>query len=377
MPPSPAPFRPKSVLRNTSGQPTAFTLVELLVVIAIIGILVALLLPAVQAAREAARRTQCTNQLRQIGLAVQNYHDLVGHFPNGRTGTDEFSLAWTYTILPQLGEQAVHDAHNPDFPVHAEENAGAMRVGISVYVCPSRGTAEPTADFTNNGQGAGANGEPRGVAVRGDYAANAGLEEDMGMEENDYEEGQAQGGDNDSDEIDFVTWHPDLSLVGPIFSNSKVPARRVTDGLSQTLLVGERHIPRLEGDWDEAQRSTAIADTCFLSGDNLRVVMRGSEDGMATTWDDFPVSPDTRPWRQSGTKSFGGGNHPGVTNFVFLDGHCESIINSRTGYAEINPSDVGDVPNPRNPGDQEVLNRWGWFMAMSTVAGNEVIGGDG
>lgn len=371
MKPSPL-ARPKVVCRQ------AFTLVELLVVIAIIGILVALLLPAVQAAREAARRTECTNNLRQIGLAVQNYHDLVGHFPNGRTATDEFSLAWTYTILPQLGEQAIHDAHDPNFPVHAEENAGAMRVGIKTYVCPSRRTADPTADFANNGAGPGANGEPLGVAVRGDYAANAGLEEDMGMESNDYEEGQSEdGGDNNSEGIDFVDWHPDLSLVGPIFSNSSVPARRVTDGLSQTLLVGERHIPRLEGEWSEAERSNVTADTCFLSGDNLRVVMRGTEDGMALTADDFPVSPDQRPWQRSGTKSFGGGNHPGVTMFVFLDGHTEAIDGSRTGFADINPSDVNDVPNPRREGDRAILDRWGWFMAMSTVAGNEVVNDGG
>jgi len=348
---------------------SAFTLVELLVVIAIIGILIALLLPAVQAAREAARRTQCNNQLKQIGLAIQNYHDLVGHFPNGRTRTDEFSLAWTYAILPQLGEQAIHDAYNADFPVHAEENAAAMRVGISSYVCPSRRPPGADRDFDNGGQGGGANGEPRGVAVRGDYAANAGLEEDMGMEQNDFEEGQ----ENEDQEIDFVSWHPDLSLVGPIFSNSRVPARRVTDGLSKTFVVGERHIPRLEGNWPDEQRHAAAADTCFLSGDNLRVVLRGTEDGMGVAPDDFPVSPDIPHWRRSGTKSFGGGNHPGVTMFVFLDGHTEALVGSRTGFADVNPSDVGDVPNPRNPDDRAVLEQWGWFMAMSTVAGAEVV----
>ncbi|MEM8866562.1 MAG: DUF1559 domain-containing protein, partial [Planctomycetota bacterium] len=158
-----------------------------------------------------------------------------------------------------------------------------------------------------------------------------------------------------------------------IFSNSRVPARRVTDGLSKTFVVGERHIPQLEGDWPEAERHAAIADTCFLSGDNLRVVMRGTEDGLGQSRDDFPVSPDIRPWRRSGTKSFGGGNHPGVTMFVFLDGHTEAINGSRSGFADINPSDVWDVPNPRNPEDREILERWGWFMAMSTVAGSEIV----
>jgi len=361
----------KTSPRRSADRPRhAFTLVELLVVIAIIGILVALLLPAVQAAREAARRIQCNNQLKQIALAIQNYHDLAGHFPNGRTGTGEYSLAWSYTILPQLGEQTIHDAYDPDYPVHAPENAAAMRTGIATYVCPSNRGAEADRDFDNGGQGGGANGEPRGVAVRGDYAANAGLEEDMGMEENDYEEG---GVSNDDDNVDFTQWHPDLSLTGPIFSNSDVNARRVTDGLSKTLVVGERHIPLLEGEWPEAQRHVAAADTCFLSGDNLRVVLRGTEDGMATSREDFAVSPDTEPWRRSGTKSFGGGNHPGVTMFAFLDGHTEGLSVSRDGFANVNPNGIDDVPNPARDRDQEVLDRWGWFMALSTVAGGEVI----
>ncbi|MEQ8847299.1 DUF1559 domain-containing protein [Botrimarina sp.] len=358
-------MRKTSPLCTADRRRRAFTLVELLVVIAIIGILVALLLPAVQAAREAARRTQCTNQLKQIGLAIQNYHDLVGHFPNGRTGADEYSVAWTYSILPQLEEQAIHDAFDPRFPVHAEENAAAMRVGIAAYVCPSRRDPGADRDFESSDQ----DGAPRGVAVRGDYAANAGLEEDMGMEQNDYEEGQ----ENEDEPIDFVRWHHDLSLSGPIFSNSRVNARRVTDGLSKTLVVGERHIPNLEGDWPEGQRHSAAADTCFLSGANLRTVLRGTEDGMATGWDDFPVSPDTPPWRRSGTKSFGGGNHPGVAMFVFLDGHTEGLSVSRSGFADVNPNDIGDVPSPREADDQEVLDRWGWFMAMSTVAGAEVV----
>ncbi|MEO0528990.1 MAG: DUF1559 domain-containing protein [Planctomycetota bacterium] len=346
-----------------------FTLVELLVVIAIIGILVALLLPAVQAAREAARRTQCNNQLKQIALAIQNYHDAQGQFPNGRTGTNEFSVAWTYSILPQLEEQTIHDAYNPDFPVHADENAAAMRVGIATYVCPSRRDPGADRDFDNNDQPAGSNSEPRGVAVRGDYAANAGLEEDMGMENNDYEEGQ----EDESEPINFLEWHTDLSLAGPIFSNSRVNARRVVDGLSKTLAVGERHIPRLEGEWADEERHAAQADTCYLSGDNLRVVLRGTEDGMAGSADDFPVSPGQRRWRQRGTQVFGGGNHPGVVMFAFLDGHTEPLSTARDGFADINPNGIGDVPNPNDPDDRDEVERWGWYMAMSTVAGSEVI----
>ena len=96
---------------------TAFTLVELLVVIAIIGILVALLLPAIQAAREAARRTACTNNLKNLGLAVLNHHDVKTHFPvnmgyslpGEAPGLEQPAVGWILNTLPQLEEQPLYD----------------------------------------------------------------------------------------------------------------------------------------------------------------------------------------------------------------------------------------------------------------------------
>ncbi len=122
-----------------------FTLVELLVVIAIIGILVALLLPAVQAAREAARRTQCKNQLRQVALGLQNHVSTYGYFPTGGTqpnprlenyvangtpyGAKKQGLGWAYQILPFLEESAVKDI---------KTQAQISQTPVSLYNCPSR-----------------------------------------------------------------------------------------------------------------------------------------------------------------------------------------------------------------------------------------------
>src|ERR1051326_1089898 len=100
----------------TESKKRSFTLVELLVVIAIIGLLVALLLPAIQSAREAARRTGCTNNLKQIALALLNYHDVHQQFPLGSYSAvqedhpaEEDGLGWATQILPQLEEQPIYD----------------------------------------------------------------------------------------------------------------------------------------------------------------------------------------------------------------------------------------------------------------------------
>ena len=131
--------------RATSGR--GFTLVELLVVIAIIGILIALLLPAVQAAREAARRSQCTNNLKQIGLAMHNYHDTHRTFPAGwiylgTSGRPEYG--WAVNILPFMEQSPLYNQLNPGgIPLHIRITAGTaedkelLQTSISAYVCPS------------------------------------------------------------------------------------------------------------------------------------------------------------------------------------------------------------------------------------------------
>lgn len=133
------------------------TLVELLVVMAIIGMMVGLLLPAVQAAREAARRVACFNNLRQIGIAVHNYHSALRTMPPGclqwrpwQGNPNLKNFAWSAMLLPYMEQSSVHNLVNFDYPFDHSLNEKAGKQSISVYICPSvpwKETARGRADY--------------------------------------------------------------------------------------------------------------------------------------------------------------------------------------------------------------------------------------
>jgi prepilin-type N-terminal cleavage/methylation domain-containing protein/prepilin-type processing-associated H-X9-DG protein len=182
---------------------SGFTLIELLVVIAIIAVLISLLLPAVQSAREAARRAQCVNNLKQIGLAVHNYHDTVGALPGSYLVYNLTSFSALSMMLPQMEQANLYNALNFWLDYDQPANDTVRVADVSTFICPS--------DFPNPLKSRGA---------QTNYMA------DMGS---------------------WIVWQaasgPNANLAPPngaFFGNSSVRFGSITDGLSNTGLFSER-----------------------------------------------------------------------------------------------------------------------------------------
>jgi prepilin-type N-terminal cleavage/methylation domain-containing protein/prepilin-type processing-associated H-X9-DG protein len=186
-------------------QKRGFTLVELLVVIAIIGILVALLLPAVQAAREAGRRMQCGNNLHQMAIAAQNYHDTFQVFPSGFILPNQ--VLWSGLLLPQLEQNTIYDTLDFGASWSSGPNAAACATLLSVFRCPSAPVVEHTS--------------VQGIVDRVPctYLGCA-----TGLVPNESGPPPVAGG---------------LDMDGMFFLNSRVKLRDVLDGTSSTVLIGE------------------------------------------------------------------------------------------------------------------------------------------
>ena len=216
-----------------ANQRRAFTLVELLVVIAIIGILIALLLPAVQAAREAARRTQCGNNFKQLALATHNYHDTLGTFPPGAVGplTPAFPQFSQLThhglatfLLPYMEQQPLANQYRWDVSWFDPPNQTAVNTQLKTWQCPSA-----RVNRVEDGSHATVTPPPRvpydGTAACADYAGMGSI--DLGLERSGLID--PSGGPRDARGF--------LQGVFPI--NDARRLADVLDGSSQTIMMAE------------------------------------------------------------------------------------------------------------------------------------------
>ncbi len=199
-------------LLTTNHERSAFTLVELLVVIAIIGILVALLLPAIQAAREAARRTQCVNNLKQVGIAMHLYHSAQETLPGG--GISCCFGTWANELFPYLEEEQITTAWTKGISYQDAKNKPLMQLRIGAYTCPSDVPNAP------------------GTMCNHNYAANYG---NTVYGQHDFQQVKFLGAPFGN--IDDNGQGVDRTRVRPYLG--KIPFKRIPDGLSKTLLVSE------------------------------------------------------------------------------------------------------------------------------------------
>jgi prepilin-type N-terminal cleavage/methylation domain-containing protein len=315
---------------RTQHATTGFTLVELLVVIAIIGILVALLLPAIQAAREAARRASCNNNMRQLALAMHNYAGShanalpPGGVTNGFCCETKSYTNWAIEILPFVEEQALYDQYDQSLYNEDPKNAQVCRQSLGIFICPTDETSDKLV-VPSSGPGKHqpwARGSYRGVTGRSTNNPADDLHWDVQANVKGwplYRGALATISDASAPQ-------PPRPADAPKLLYSPIKFKRITDGLSNTLLVGERHSVGSEG-----QCSDILLDS--IRRQTLWAYTYSSYNKSEVTPVSGTIVPDT--CRCSITTGDGeackrgwGSLHPGGLFFCMCDGSSRFISDS-------------------------------------------------
>lgn len=289
----------------------AFTLVELLAVIAIIGLLIALLLPAVQSARESGRRVVCANNIRQLGLAATAYHSSHGSFPAHRSpvvsGAPKTGVSWLSLILPQIEQQAIYDQllpANPSYEDATNRSLGRNRIGT--FLCPSAASDRST--------GATDQPSPGVFAFTTHYMGN------MGPVGTNVATGTAYPVYPGSGHGQLACWgvfplHPALGAANPWPNQAVgVTVAGITDGTSRTLMAFEVSWRGLE----TASYRSWVRGACW-GGE--ATALKNVRDAMRIT-----------AGSTGGTSMFNnhsmGSDHPGGCNVVMADGSGRFLAES-------------------------------------------------
>ncbi len=298
---------------NPSGRHAGFTLIELLVVIAIIAVLVALLLPAVQSAREAARRAGCQDNLKQIGLAMHNYHSIHNVFPIGYVALPNANLnattpgwSWATAILPMIEQGPLYSAANLNLPVEDASNQTVRLTALAVYTCPTDRFAGlfTVTDASNN---------PIADAWSKSYAACFGRDVNIA---------KAPTGGN-----------------GIFMCNLAWSIKDITDGTGQTIMVGERACILTKTPWPGSINN----GTCRISP--------GSPSS-STSVKTAPIETLARADTGGGTSDnlfFGPDDfyspHPAGIYFLMADGSVKFIKStiSPTVYGDLASRNYGEI----------------------------------
>ena len=321
----------------------AFTLIELLVVIAIIAILIGLLLPAVQKVREAAARASCQNNLKQLGLALHNYHDANGNFPPVRVANNH--ATWMVLVMPYIEQENISKGWNFSIP-YVQQTDAFRRMQVKTYYCPSRrgpgdnlvhqaeqvypADITPPPTFTPTGTAdprfAGTN-QPAGAL--GDYAACLG---EYGF----FASPQT--------EILFGTGANGALIVGTIDAAGKwtsyTKISSISDGTTNTFFVGEKHVPAgMFGRMKVGDGSIYLGVWTTYSGRAAGIgipLAQGPNDVTPTPNVARTDGSTGGTWRPGGdavyAKKFGSW-HTGIVNFAFCDGSVKAI---KTTIDEVN-----------------------------------------